>query len=130
MIINGKNAVLGRLASSVARELLKGEEVTVTNAGKIIITGDEKKIVAKYTNLRQIGSPQHGPFFPTRPEMIVKRAIRGMLPYKTPKGRKALKMLRVYANNEDKNAKSIATKEIRTDYITIAELSKHLGWRE
>ena len=49
MIINGKNAVLGRLASSVARELLKGEEVTVTNAGKIIITGDEKKIVAKYT---------------------------------------------------------------------------------
>ena len=41
-----------------------------------------------------------------------------------------MKMLRVYANNEDKNAKSIATKEIRTDYITIAELSKHLGWRE
>ncbi len=130
MIINGKNAVLGRLASNVAKELLNGEEVTVTNAEKIIITGDKKKIVAKYIRLRQIGSPQHGPFFPTKPEMIVKRVIRGMLPYKTPKGRKALKMLRVYTNNEDKSAKSVATKEIRTDYITIGDLSKHLGRSE
>lgn len=127
MIVDGKNAVLGRLASLAAKQLLQGEEVTITSADKIIITGDRKKIVGKYLKRRRLGSPQHGPFFPTRPEAIVRRTVRGMLPYKTESGRKAMKMLRVVLH-EERNAISIA-KGIRTDYITVGELAKNLGWK-
>ncbi len=133
-IVDGKNAVLGRLASMTAKHLLKGEEVHIINAEKVIMTGDPKSIKQKYLERRQRGSPQHGPFFPTHPDGIVKRAIRGMLPYKTPKGRVALKKLRVYVGipeqftNKDKE--SMANKLIRSNFITVAEVAKTLGWHK
>lgn len=130
IVIDGDSAVLGRLASHAAKTLLKGEDMVIVNADRVIITGEKKKIVGKYLKLRRLGSPQHGPFFPKSPDMIVKRTVRGMLPYKSPKGRAALKKLRVYAGNPEgfKNAKSFDIKEIRTDFITVGRLAKQLGW--
>ncbi len=130
MIIDGKNAVLGRLASAAAKKLLSGEEVTIFNAENIIITGTPQKITNRYLRLRQIGSPQHGPFFPRQPQMIVRRTIRGMLP-KERKGRAAFKKLRVYSSNPDNlQGEHTATKTIRSNYITVGEVSKRLGWNE
>ena len=133
VVIDGKNAVLGRMATHIAQRLLKGEEVSIINAEKIIITGDPASIKKKYHFRRTIGSPHHGPFFPKKTSLIVRRAIRGMLPYKTNKGRAAFKRLRVYtgipAELSDK-AESIAVKEIKTSYITIEELAKSIGWKE
>ena len=37
MIFDGKDAVLGRLATYAAKAALEGEEVTVVNAGDIVI---------------------------------------------------------------------------------------------
>ncbi|MBI5347408.1 MAG: 50S ribosomal protein L13 [Candidatus Aenigmarchaeota archaeon] len=132
MLIDGKNAVLGRLSAYTAKELLKGETVEIMNAKKIIIIGNPKKIVSDYLKRREIGSPHHGPFFPRNPEMIVRRAIRGMLPYKTKRGREAMKRLRVYSSELEtkETAKSVALKEVKTDYITIEKLSKELGWNK
>ena len=133
MLIDGKNAVLGRLATAVAKELLKGTEVVIVNTGKIIITGSPKKIVGKYLERRRKGSPHHGPFFPKKPDMIVRRAIRGMLP-KTKKGRNVIKKLRVYIGMPEElqknEMKNIAVKILKTDFIRIEELSKSLGWTE
>ena len=41
-IIDGKNTVLGRLASFAAKEALKGEEIVVLNCEQVIITGNKK----------------------------------------------------------------------------------------
>lgn len=131
IVIDGKNAILGRLASITAKKLLAGEDITVVNAEGIIITGSPKTIKAKYLKLRQIGSPQHGPFFPRQPDRLVRRTIRGMLPYKTNKGRAAFKKLRVYAGNpQNMKGESISVKTIRSSYITVGELAKTLGWRK
>jgi large subunit ribosomal protein L13 len=131
LVIDGKNAILGRMATQVAKKLLQGEEVSIINAEKIIITGDPASIKKKYHFRRSIGSPHHGPFFPKQSNLIVRRAIRGMLPYKTNKGRAAFKRLRIYTSVpeelKNKKAENIAVKEIRTNYITIAELSKAIG---
>ncbi|HLD49410.1 MAG TPA: 50S ribosomal protein L13 [archaeon] len=124
-IIDGKNAVLGRVASHTAKQLLKGEEVAICNADKIIITGRKKDIVNKYLARRRRGSPQHGPFFPKNSDAIVRRTIRGMLP-KTKKGREALKKLTVIKAAKE-NAKQLEEKEIKTAYITVGELAKTLG---
>ncbi len=127
MIIDGKNAVLGRLASTAAKKLLAGEEIIIINADGIIITGDSKRIVERYIKLRQIGSPQHGPFFPTKTEAIVRRVVRSMLPYKTNKGRAAFKKLRVHADAAGMKGEPVAVKTIRSNYIKIGELSRILG---
>lgn len=133
MIIDGKNAVLGRLSSYVAKQLLNGKEIKIVNAEKIIITGNPKRIVGKYLKRRRIGSPQHGPFFPKKPDLIVRRAIRGMLPYKTGRGRSAIKRLRVFISVPDNlKCKEMMTmeKEIETEFITIEKLAKSIGWQE
>ena len=131
MIINGKNAILGRLASLTAKKLLAGEEVTIVNADKVIITGRPTSIRAEYIAIRRIGSPQHGPFFPRTPNMIVRRTVRGMIPYKTDKGRTAFKKLRVYNGVPHGMAEGevIATKTIRSNYITVGEVAKTIGWK-
>ena len=94
-VINGKNAVLGRLATYVAKAILNGDEIVIVNAEKVIITGSPKKIIGNYLKKRRIGSPKHGPFFPKKPDLILRRTIRGMLP-KTTKGRNAFKKLKVH----------------------------------
>ena len=131
-IIDGKNAILGRLATHVAKQLLKNEEISIVNAEKVIITGSPTKIVSDHLKKRRLGSPQHGPFYPKKPDLMVRRAIRGMLP-KTKSGRNAFKRLKVYISIpkelEKKELKSIAVKEVKTSFISLEELSKSLGWR-
>jgi large subunit ribosomal protein L13 len=129
--IDASNAVLGRLASAIAKKLSGGEKIFVVNAERAIITGNHKKIVGDYLESRRRGSPQHGPFFPKRPELILRRTVRGMLP-KTKKGRNTLKNMHVYVGVpqefKDKKLESIAVKEVISDFITIGELAKSLGW--
>jgi large subunit ribosomal protein L13 len=133
MIIDGKHAVFGRLSSTTAKELLKGNDVIVLNAEKIIITGNPKDTKEKYLQQIRRGSPQHGPFFPKMPNLILHRAVRGMMPRKKAKGRDALKKLKIYndfpSEFEKKEVITLA-KEIRTDFITLGELSKTLGWKK
>ena len=44
-IIDGKNAILGRLASDTAKKLLSGETVEIINAKDVIITGNPNATV-------------------------------------------------------------------------------------
>ncbi len=135
MIIDAKNAVAGRLASSVAKKLLKGEKIIIINCEHAIITGDPQTTRNKYAEIRARGSPQHGPFFPKRPDLMLRRIIRGMLPYKTGSGRSAMKRLKIfigfpkYAEGKHFMIPEGAVKEVKTKYITIGNLAKSIGWR-
>ena len=53
-IIDGKNAILGRLASDTAKRLLSGETVEIINAKDVIITGNltEDAMAEYYSNAR------------------------------------------------------------------------------
>jgi large subunit ribosomal protein L13 len=46
--------------------------------------------------MRRKGSKERGPYFPKRSDMILRRTIRGMLPYKKAFGKAAFSRLRVY----------------------------------
>jgi large subunit ribosomal protein L13 len=96
MCIDASNMVVGRLASMVAKELLKGERVAVVNAENAVISGNPKHLIETYTEKRERGDPYHGPFYPREPDKVLKRIVRGMLPYKKSKGRDAFKRLRVF----------------------------------
>lgn len=97
-IIDGTGMVLGRLASYVAKESLKGEEVIIVNCDEIIITGNKEMIKQKFYEKRsRVGAGQSGPKHSRISEKIVKRAIRGMLPdNRLGRGRVALKKIKCY----------------------------------
>lgn len=132
-VIDATNHVLGRLSSLIAKRLLKGEEIHIVNAEKAIITGNSDSIFEEYKKMRGIGSQRKGPFYPRMPDRILKRTIRGMIPYQKPKGRAALKRLRVHigipSELEGKEFERIDEAcEIRTPhYIHLSELSRRLG---
>jgi len=132
VIIDAEGATLGRLSTNAAKRLLNGEEITVVNSEKAIISGKKSAIKARYKEKKEVGTYRKGPFFPRMPDQIVKRTIRGMIPYQTPHGRTAFKKLKCYIGipKEFEKAKIEKIKEAEknpVDFITIEELSKFLG---
>jgi len=97
-IIDGKGAILGRLASYVAKQALKGEEIVVLNCDKIRISGNRKNIQENFRIKRKKGgSSQKGPKHSRLNEKIVKRTIRGMLPdFRKGNGKIAYNKIRCY----------------------------------
>jgi large subunit ribosomal protein L13 len=95
-VINGEGLLLGRMASLVAKRALNGEIIAVVNAEKAVISGSRARVFANYDRKRSRGSREGGPFFPRRPDHLVKRTIRGMLPYKNARGADAMKRIRIY----------------------------------
>lgn len=118
ILINAEGAILGRLASQVAKILRGkhktsytphvdcGDHVVVINADKIQLTGkkwDEKEYV------RHTGYPGGQRFSTPRQEKaksatrIIEHAVRGMLP-KNRLGRELFRSLHVYDGTEHKHA--------------------------
>ncbi len=141
VVIDASGLVLGRLASVVAKRLLMGERVIIINAEKALISCNKRKsLVDRFKErLRKrthYNPEKTGPKWPRRPDGIVRRTIRGMLPRKTPRGRAALKRLRVYIGVPEHYAQApketipeALPKSHRAKYITVAEVAKELGWR-
>ncbi|MEM4389810.1 MAG: 50S ribosomal protein L13 [Candidatus Micrarchaeia archaeon] len=138
VVIDGSDMVLGRLAASVAKRLLRGESVVVINAERIVVSGDPKLVVEKYQKRRWAkdkANPEHSPHWPRKPELLVRRVIRGMLPFKSARGRNAFRLLRVFRGAPPELAASAqrilderATAEKLGRCITIAELCRRLGY--
>lgn len=135
MIIDAKNLILGRLASFIAKKALLGEKIELVNCESAIITGNKKQILNWYKQRAEMGEPFHGPFFPKKPYLLVKRAIRGMLPYKKPHGLTAFKNIRCYntipENLKDQKFETVKSANIlkfkSLKYVTIKEICDHLG---
>ena len=129
-IVDGKGIVMGRLASFVAKELLKGEEINVVNCNKVIISGNKKNIEKEFQEKRsKFGSSQKGPKHPRISEKIVKRAIRGMLPdHRMGRGRIAWKNLKCYneipKEFEEKNTVNLK-KAIKLKFVEVKHLQKN-----
>lgn len=138
IIINAENQVLGRLAVFAAKKALLGEEVNVVNAEKAVVSGTRADVLAKFKQKKNRGIPLKGPYYPRTPAMIVRRAIRGMVPYKQEKGKVAFDRIKCFVGMptefEGKAALVVpgadASKITRTKYVTIAEISKELGAKQ
>ena len=136
LIIDATDTILGRLASFAAKKALEGYEVIIVNAEKAVITGNRKTVIKEYQEKRQRGNPYKGPFFPKRPDRILRRTIRGMLPWKTHRGRVAFKRVKVYIGiPKELEGKEImklpeeyTVKKLKIPkFIYLGELSKILG---
>ena len=132
-IIDADNAVLGRLASIVAKRLLNGEEIIIVNAEKAVIIGNKPYIIEKYKERRDIGSVRKGPYYPKMPDRILRRTVRGMLPMKKGHGKEAYRRLKVYIGvpkelqgNEFEVIEEAKNNKLE-GFITLQDLSIQLG---
>ncbi|MBD6955076.1 MAG: 50S ribosomal protein L13 [Thermoplasmata archaeon] len=132
-IIDATDHIVGRLSSKVAKMLLEGEEVIIINAEKSVITGNKEFIFKDYLEKWQRGSVRKGPHYPRMPDRILRRTVRGMLPFKTSHGREAYKRLRVFIgvpeNIDIKSAEKIEDAIYRRvrNKVTLGEVSRYLG---
>ena len=135
MIINGENLLLGRLASFAAKKALLGEEIIIVNSEKVVVSG-KKPMVFRYFKAKiERGNVFKGPFVSRMPDQIVRRAVRGMLPYKKERGRKAFKRVKCYigipkeyANKKYEAIEDANIKNLSTPYhIKIGTISTLLG---
>ena len=135
MIIDASNLLLGRMATHVAKEILNGENVEIVNCEKAIISGSRRNIIEKYSARTKRGTPFHGPFYPRREEMVVRRAVRGMLPFKEIRGQDAFRRLKCYTglpeSLKEKKLETIKEASVsrlgKAGYVTIADISKEMG---
>ena len=126
-IINAEGSSLGRIASEAAKSALLGKETIVVNCEKAIITGRKGAAVEKYLDVKQKGgSSQKGPYIDSEPQKILKRAIRGMLPYKKGRGKQALERIRCYKEIPEKYKDEVKGSEKIKLGLSLKELSKRL----
>ena len=135
VVIDATGLILGRMASTVAKQLLQGETVIVVNAEKAAISGKRLSILKEKKEFLEVGHFRKGPYHPRRPDQIVKRTIRGMLPRKKPKGQQAIKRLKVFLQmpeelqgKETQTIPEASVENLKCPYITVGELAKEIGW--
>lgn len=133
VIIDAENLILGRLASESAKLILSGTEVTIVNAEKAIVSGSKSGIMDEYRQKKNVGDQRKGPYYPRMPDMIIKRTIRGMIPYKKPSGKEALKRLKVFIGvpreleGQELSTIPKASAAGKVKYMELGEVSKQLG---
>lgn len=113
-LVDAKGKVLGRLASEIAKRLRgkhkpiytphvdTGDFVVVINADKVVLTGKklDDKIYYHHTGYPGgIKSITAGKTLEEKPERLLQKAVKGMLP-KNSLGRKMLKKLKIYNGDE------------------------------
>jgi large subunit ribosomal protein L13 len=130
IVVDARDCILGRVASQVAERALDGERVAVVNAESVVITGREDQVKERYLKRRDLGSDQ-GPSYPKRPDRIFKRAIRGMLPHKKPRGREAFENVRVYVGNPYDEAEVLDDTSLdrlsNIKFVSLGDVSESLG---
>jgi large subunit ribosomal protein L13 len=139
-IIDATDLLVGRLATHAAKQALLGKDVKIINAEKAVISGSKAFLVAEWRRRFLMGVPKKGPYIHRYPDRIVRRIIRGMLPYKTPRGKAAFARAMCYIGvpAELKDAKTVSFKEVHVNTLpelrcmTIGNLCKEIGgkWHE
>jgi len=134
-IVDANGLVLGRMASAIAKRLLQGERIIIVNAEKAVISGKRLSIVREAKAFLEVGHPRKGPYHPRRPDRVLRRPVRGMLPRRKPKGQEAYRRLQVFIGiPEEFKGKEMLTipeaqaEKLRCPYMTLGELAKEIGW--
>jgi len=138
IVIDAANCISGRICSHVSKLLLQGNRVTIVNAEKAMLSGQRYKTIQLYKEHLEINSvtnPIHGPFHPRRPDTILTKMVRGMMPKRKSSGIEAFKRLRVYIgipeslkNSEMKYYDDSKITKPSSYYITVGEVAKEIGW--
>src|SRR6188472_2279602 len=139
VVVDAANCIVGRMCSQISKLLLQGNRVTIVNSEKAMLSGNRYKTISLYKEHLEINSvtnPIHGPFHPRRPDTILTKIVRGMLPKRKTSGIEAFKRLRVYIgipeelkNIEPESFNDSKITKPASYYITVGDVAKQIGWK-
>eukprot|EP00538_Stauroneis_constricta_P009266 CAMPEP_0119558582 /NCGR_PEP_ID=MMETSP1352-20130426/10878_1 /TAXON_ID=265584 /ORGANISM="Stauroneis constricta, Strain CCMP1120" /LENGTH=201 /DNA_ID=CAMNT_0007605977 /DNA_START=47 /DNA_END=652 /DNA_ORIENTATION=+ len=141
-IIDGRDHLLGRLASIVAKELLAGQSIVIVRCDEMAVSGSLVRNRTKYAQFRKKRmntNPSRGPFHFKSPAMMVWRTIRGMVHQKCARGQEAFSRLSTFDGIPapyDKQKRVVVPAALRVmrlkpgrDYTIIGDLANSIGWK-
>ncbi len=139
IVVDASNCISGRICSKISKLLLQGNRVSVVNAEKVMVSGNKYEVIESYKKKLEVGSvtnPIHGPFHPRRPDTIITKMVRGMVPKTKSSGIQAFKKLRVYIGIPDelKNSQMQTFEDAKITkpesfYISMGDVAKQIGWK-
>merc|ERR1711998_764005 len=141
VVVDCRGHLLGRMASIIAKELLRGQKVVCVRCEDINISGSfirNKLKFLQFLRKRTNTNPTHGPFHYRAPSRILHRVIRGMIPHKSKRGALALERLKTFEGVPppyDKMKRMVVPDAVRTtrlrpgrNYTNLGRLSSEVGW--
>nr|CTP81194.1 BMA-RPL-16 [Brugia malayi] len=142
IIVDGKDHLLGRLASVVAKQLLLGQKIVIVRCEDIAISGNFHRSKLKFMSFlrkRCNVKPARGPYHFRAPSRIFWRTVRGMLPHKTHRGKAALLRLKAFDgipqpyDRVKRQVHPAALRHLalkpRRKYCTVGRLAHEVGWQ-
>jgi len=138
LVIDASGLIVGRLASITAKHLISGNHVIIINAEKAVITGAHAAVLQAAKDklrIRNRGSKAKSPKHPRRPEGLVRRTIRGMLPMDKAKGKDAYSRLSVFVGAPENTDHEKATRPKEAEnkspisLTTVGEIAQSIGWK-
>ena len=133
-VIDASGIVVGRASSLIAKRHILGESIVIVNAEKAVVLGKRAVVLEQYRAAKARGSVRKGPHYPRTPERMLRRAIRGMLPYKHSKGREAFKRLKTYigvpeeySTVKPETLDAAKPRPALMEPLTLLEISQFLG---
>ncbi|KAL7669949.1 hypothetical protein ACOME3_004895 [Neoechinorhynchus agilis] len=142
ILIDAKDHLMGRLASTVAKALLQGQRVVVVRCELINISGSfyrNKLKFLEYLKKRCNVNPKRGPFHFRAPSMMFRKAVRGMVPRKKKRGDRALALLKTFEGippSYHKRKRLVVPSALRPvrlrpgrKYCQLGRLAHEVGWK-
>ncbi|KAF3008531.1 60S ribosomal protein L16B [Curvularia kusanoi] len=143
IVIDGKGHLLGRLASTVAKQLLNGQKIVVVRCEALNISGEFFRAKLKYQAFMRkqtrYNPTRGGPFHFRAPSKMFWRTVRGMIPHKTARGNAAMERLKTFEGIPppyDKKKRVVVPQALRVlrlkpgrKYCTVGRLGHEFGWK-
>lgn len=142
IVIDCKGHLLGRLASTIAKELLNGQKITLVRTEQINISGSlfrNQMLLTHRHNKTMATNPVRGSVHYKTPARMCWKVIRGMVPHKTARGAVAMGRLTVFEgcpHPYDKVKKQVIPGALRVvrlkpgrKFCALGDLAASIGWK-
>ena len=132
-VIDGKDSILGRLSSVIAERIMDGEEIVIVNSDAVVITGAKEMVFQQFKEKVDRGQIRKGPYYPRRADLLLKRTIRGMIPFDKTTGREAYRRIHTFVGvpaqfaDAEKGKIEEAIRPKTGKYTTLGAVAKFLG---
>jgi len=142
IVIDCKGHLLGRLASTVAKELLNGQKIILVRCEAINISGSlfrNQMLTTHAHRKKMMTNPVRGHVHFKTPARMAWKVIRGMVPHKTKRGAAAMDRLSVFEgcpHPYDKVKKQVIPHALRITrlkpgrkFCSLGDLASSVGWK-
>mmetsp|Transcript_538 Transcript_538/g.772 ORF Transcript_538/g.772 Transcript_538/m.772 type:complete len:201 (-) Transcript_538:46-648(-) len=142
VVIDCRAHLIGRLASTIAKDLLLGQRIVAVRCEELEISGaiwrNEIKLAAR-RHKKTNSNPERGPFIQRSPAQILLRMVRGMIPHKTTRGKIALNRFKCFEgvphpyDSMKRKVVPVALRALKLapgrKFTNLGELTTKNGWK-